>query len=174
MSAATGSRIEAGGPIAVHHERVAALGAVVGLDVRLRAYPGPDPSLDAGQLRLIDRLRVRLPPHVQMRTEVPLPISADQRAWDVMLVGLADGHVLPLDADMRLVDIQAQTRRITLKLRDADLDAVVWLLADTDRNRAAVRSGASSLAETFPVPARRALAALAVGRHPGGSAIVLL
>src|SRR3954467_10276801 len=38
----------------------AAVGAVLGLDVRLRAYPVGDPIRDAGQQALIERLRRRL------------------------------------------------------------------------------------------------------------------
>jgi hypothetical protein len=91
-----------------------------------------------------------------------------------MLLGLTDGPALPVDADTRIVDIQAQTRRLSLKARDTDLDAVIWLLADTAHNRAAVRSAAAILHATFPVSARRALTALGAGRHPGGSAVILL
>jgi transcriptional regulator with XRE-family HTH domain len=76
MSLASASRIEAGGPIHVPLEKVAALGAVVGLDVRLRAFPGPDPSLDAGQIRLIERLRRRLPAQVRLQTEARCPSPA--------------------------------------------------------------------------------------------------
>jgi hypothetical protein len=41
-------------------QELAALGAIVGLDVRLQAYPAGDPIRDAGHLRLLHRLRVRL------------------------------------------------------------------------------------------------------------------
>jgi hypothetical protein len=58
----------------------AALGACVGLDVRLRAYPAGDPIRDAGQQRLLERLRVRLHPSLRRSTEVPLPIEGDPRA----------------------------------------------------------------------------------------------
>jgi transcriptional regulator with XRE-family HTH domain len=166
------SRIELGDSQGVPLESFVRLGASVALDVRLRAYPGADVALDAGQLRLIGRLRKRLPAHVQVVTEVPLPIEADQRAWDAVLRGLDGGPDLPIDADTRLVDVQAQARRITLKLRDSGIGHVVWLLADSVHNRAIVR--AASLPADFPVSPRAALAALAAGRHPGGSAVILL
>ena len=174
MSPSTAGRVESGGPIDVPIERIVRLAAVVGLDVRLRAYPGPDPALDAAQLKVLGRLRDRLPPHVALRTEVPLPIVGDQRAWDGLLVGLRAGPDLPVEADTRLVDVQTQTRRMALKLRDSAFEQVLWLLADTAHNRVAIRAARASLAVDFPVSARAALAALAVGRHPGGSALILL
>jgi hypothetical protein len=65
-----------------------AIGATVGRDIRLRAYPAGDPIRDAGQQRLLDRLRARLHPGLTMRTEVPLPIAADLRAWDAVIRGV--------------------------------------------------------------------------------------
>jgi hypothetical protein len=169
------SKIERGIVPTVSIEQLARLGAAVGLDVRVRAYPGPSPILDAAQMALLGRLRARLPKHLLFRTEVPLPSLGDQRAWDASisrLVGIAD--VLPVEAETRLVDGQAQFRRISLKLRDSGLEHVLVVLADTRRNRGVLRSASSILSGDFPVSPRRALAALSAGHHPGGSAIVLI
>ena len=176
MSSSQGSRIERGELVTVSQDQLARLGAVVELDVRTRSYPGPDASLDGSQLGLIGRLRGRVPATNPIRTEVPLPIPGDQRAWDGMILGLAGGPDtrLPFDADTHLVDLQAQSRRLTLKLRDAGIEHVLWLIARTRHNREVLDAGAASLAADFPISARRALAALAEGRHPGGSSIVLL
>ena len=175
MSGMQVSRIERGIVPTISVEQLARLGAAVGLDVRVRAYPGPSPVLDASQMALLGRLRARLPKHLLFRTEVPLPSIGDQRAWDASigrLVGIAD--VLPVEAETRLVDGQAQFRRIALKLRDSGLEHVLVVLADTRRNRDVLRSAASILVGDFPVSPRRALAALSAGHHPGGSAIVLI
>jgi len=175
MSGMQVSRIERGILPTVSIEQLARLGAAVGLDVRVRAYPGPSPVLDAAQMALLGRLRARLPKHLLFRTEVPLPSVGDQRAWDAYisrLVGIAD--VLPVEAETRLVDGQAQFRRISLKLRDSGLEHVLVVLADTRRNRDVLRSASSILDGDFPVSPRRALAALSAGHHPGGSAIVLI
>jgi hypothetical protein len=51
---------------------------------------------------------------------------------------------------------------------------VLLLVADTRHNRLSVRAAETAIRTAFPIPARRALAALAAGRHPGGSAIVFL
>ena len=168
-------RIERGKLTTVSVDQLARVGAAVGLDVRVRVYPGPDPVLEAGQVALLGRLRGRLHPDLGFRTEVPLPIPGDQRAWDAIidrLRGLA--RHLPVEADTRLVNGQDQLRRVMLKLRDSGFDHVLFLLADTRMNREALAATASTFAVDFPVSPRRALAALATGEHPGGSALVLL
>jgi len=149
----------------------AALGAGVGLDVRLRAYPAGDPIRDAGQQRLLERLRLRLHPSLRWSTEVPLPIEGDLRAWDAMIRG-TDWR-LPVEAETALDDIQATERRLTLKRRDGEADHVILLVADTRRNRRALAAAPGAFAE-LPLRTREILADLARGTHPGGSGIVIL
>lgn len=168
-------RIERGVLPAVSVDQLARVGAVLGLDVRVRAYAGPDPLLDAGQVALLGRLRDRSHADLSFRTEVVLPIVGDQRAWDALIGGLTGlMPELPVDADTRLVDRQAQVRRLMLKLRDSGFDAVLWVIADTRGDRDALAAGASTILPDFPISARKALGALADGRHPGGSAVVLI
>ncbi|HSL77215.1 MAG TPA: helix-turn-helix transcriptional regulator [Candidatus Limnocylindrales bacterium] len=175
MSGAQVARIERGILPTVSVDQLARIGAVVGLDVRVRAYPGPDPTLDAAQAGLLGRLRDRLAADLGFRTEVPLPIAGDKRAWDAVIDRLRGiASVLPVEAESRFVDGQAQVRRVMLKLRDSGLDSVLLVVADTRANRRAVAAASSILLADFPIPARRALAALAAGDHPAGSAIVLL
>jgi len=175
MSGAHVGRIERGVVATVSLDQLASIGAVVGLDVRVRAYPGPAAIVDAGQVALLGRLRERLPDHLGFRAEVPLPFRGDQRAWDAMidrLLGLSD-H-LPVEAESRLIDVQAQVRRIMLKLRDSGLAHVLVVVSDTRRNREALAAAASAVLGDFPIPPRRALRALAAGHHPGGSSIIRL
>ena len=168
-------RIERGSLRTASVDQLARVGAAVGLDIRVRAYPGPDPVLEAGHVALLGRLRPRLHPNLGFRTEVILPIPGDQRAWDGFidrLTGVA--NQLPVEAETRLIDGQGQLRRVMVKLRDSGLDHVLLLLADTRLNREAFAATAATFAVDFPVSPRRALAALAAGEHPGGSAVVLL
>lgn len=168
-------RIERGVLRSVSLEQLARVGATVGLDVRVKAYPGPDALLEAGQIALLGRLRGRAHTELSFRTEVVLPILGDQRAWDALIGGLTGQESqLPVDADTRLVDGQAQVRRLMLKLRDSGFGSVLWVLADTHANRDALAAGASTILPNFPVSARRALGALTAGEHPGGSAVVLI
>jgi transcriptional regulator with XRE-family HTH domain len=156
--------------------QLARIGAVVGVDVRVRVYPGPAPLRDAAQLALLDRLRARLHPDLTLRTEVPLPIEGDQRAWDGVIKGFVAPatSTLPAEAETRIHDFQAQTRRVILKCRDAGMDHILFVVAGTRSNRRAIIAVGAAVYELFPVPPRDALAALAAGEHPGGSALVFL
>ena len=175
LSPSQAGRIERAALPSVSVDQLARLGAAVGLDVRVRAYPGPDPILEAGQIAVLHRLRGRLNPALGFRTEVPLPIVGDQRAWDAMIAELRGvSSLMPVEAESRLTDGQGQIRRIMLKLRDSGLQHVLLVVADTRRNRDAVAAAASTILADFPIPQRRAMAALAEGEHPGGSALVLL
>jgi transcriptional regulator with XRE-family HTH domain len=155
--------------------QLARIGAVVGLDVRVRAYPGPGHTRDAGQLKLMRTFRERL--HADLRMELEVPVApGDQRAWDSVITRFADDPTarLPAEFDSVVADFQAQVRRITLKAGDAGSDYVLWVVAATRRNRAAIREAGSIVAGTFPVSTRAALRALRQGRHPGGSSLILI
>ena len=163
----------------IPYEDVVLIGAAVGLDVRLRDYPGPDAVVDAGQVKVLRRLRSIVPAGVDMPLEVGLPGLGEQRAWDTVLRGLTPAErggltELPVDVETRLIDGQGQLRRISLKCRDGGHEAVLIVVADTHQNRRAVGELAPLLATGFPVSARAALAAIRAGRHPGGSALVFI
>jgi transcriptional regulator with XRE-family HTH domain len=149
----------------------AALGAAVGLDVRLRAYPAGDAIRDAGQQRLLVRFRRRLHTSLRLPTEVPLPNDGDLRAWDAMIRG-TDWR-LAVEAETVLGDIQAVERRIALKRRDGGIDHVILVVADTPRNRRALAAAPTAFA-AFSRDARATLRALAAGANPGSSAILIL
>jgi transcriptional regulator with XRE-family HTH domain len=150
---------------------LAAYGSVVGMDVRLSAYRAGDAIRDAGQQRLLGRLRERLDPGLRMPTEVPLPIDGDRRAWDAMIVG--DGWRAGVEAETVLDDIQAVERRLGLKRRDGGLDHVILLVADTRRNRLALAAAPNAFGD-LPLRTRGVLRALAAGRDPDGGGIVIL
>jgi transcriptional regulator with XRE-family HTH domain len=171
-------RIERSRHEAVTVVQLARIGAVIGLDVRVRAYPGPDPIRDAAQTALLARFRERLHPDLTFRNEVPLPIENDLRAWDGVVGGFRGAdprqRVIPTEAETRIHDVQSQFRRIELKARDAGMEHVIVVIADTGGNRTAIAVAGASLRDRFPISARRALAALGRGDHPGGSALIFL
>jgi hypothetical protein len=105
-------------------------------------------------------------------TEVPLPTSGDQRAWDAVL-RLQSARVC-VEAETRPTDLQALSRAVALKRRDAGVDTVVLLLADTRHNRELVRLYSDVLVADYPVKGRAALAALTRGEAPSGSSVLLL
>jgi transcriptional regulator with XRE-family HTH domain len=178
LSASQVGRIERSRHGAVTAVQLARIGAVVGFDVRIRAYPGPDPIRDAAQTALLARFRERLHPRLTFRTEVPLPIGTDLRAWDGVIGGLRgtddQPRILPTEAETRINDVQAQFRRIELKARDAAMEHVIVVILDTATNRAGIRAATAVLADRFTISARQALAALGRGEHPGGSALIFL
>jgi transcriptional regulator with XRE-family HTH domain len=176
LSGSQVSRIERALAGAATVRQLARVGAVVGLDIRIRGYPGPDPLRDAAQIRLLDRIRYRLDARLTFRTEVPLPGTGDRRAWDGWIDGFQETseHIgLPVEAETRIIDLQASTRRLALKMRDGSIECVLLIVADTRSNRAAIHAAGIAVSELFPVTPRSAWAALAAGRHPGGSALLL-
>ena len=166
------SRIERGVAMRVPYETLVLIGAALGLDVPVRAFPSGDPIRDAAQLALLAKLRVLLPAPLTWRTEVPLNIGGDQRAWDVVIGG--PGWRVPVDAESRLRDVQACTRRVALKRRDDGSGTVILLVADTRHNRRALALAAPDLVGDFPISGRAVLASLMNGEQPPGSGIVLL
>jgi transcriptional regulator with XRE-family HTH domain len=170
MSTSQASRIERGLVPSLSLEQAVRLGVAVGLDLAARFYPAGDPVRDAAHVALIERLRARLHPSLVLLTEVPLPIPGDRRAWDAVIRGL--GWHMPVEAETRPRDMQALDRRIALKLRDGGFDKILLLLLDSAANRRLLRSGA--MPSRLVVDGRSALARLAEGRDPGGSAVVLL
>ncbi|MBI3745403.1 MAG: helix-turn-helix domain-containing protein [Chloroflexi bacterium] len=172
MSHAQFGRIERGDMEHVTLEQVACAGAVVGLRLTARLYPDGDPVRDAAQLRLISRLRRCLPDGVGWRTEVPLPIPGDRRAWDA--VATLSGGDVAFEAETRLLDVQALERRVALKQRDGAVERIVLLIADSAANRRAIELHRADLRASFPLDARAILGALRDGRRPDGSGLVML
>jgi transcriptional regulator with XRE-family HTH domain len=165
------SRIENAAARNVSIRQVDELAAVLGLRLSVKLYPSGRPLRDAAQLALLERLRLRLPRSLVWRTEVPLPLSGDLRAWDASIDG--DGWTMFVDAETRIRDVQALERRTALKQRDTGTNRVILLIADTRSNRA-VLSGIGHPLIRDARSGSSILAALAAGRDPGGSGIVLL
>jgi transcriptional regulator with XRE-family HTH domain len=172
ISPAQISRIEHGALRHVAYETIVALAAALGMDVPLRAYPSGEPVRDAAQLALLARFRARLPTELRHRSEVPLGIPGDRRAWDEVILG--PGWSLPVEAETRLRDVQALHRRFALKCRDGGTERAILLVADTRHNRHVLRLASAEFGAAFPVPGNVALAALDRREMPPGSAVILL
>ena len=165
-------RIERGLIRTVSLIQLSRLLSVVGLELSARAYPAGSPIRDHPQLQLLGRLRLEVPTPIQWQSEVLIGPSGDLRAWDAVLAVGQDR--IGVEAETRLVDVQAVQRRIALKCRDSGIPLAILLLSNTRSNRAAVRAFGASLRATFPIMGSEALQALRAGRLPGGSAVVLL
>jgi hypothetical protein len=172
MSETMFGRIERARLREVTVEQLAIASAAVGLRFNGRAYPDNDPVRDEAHARLLQRFRNELPARTPWRTEVPLPIMGDLRAWDAQCV--FDKTTVGIEAEMRLFDLQALDRRIALKRRDGDLAIVVLLVADTNANRRHLREHREQLRPNFPLDTRAVLATIRLGRPPSTSGIVVL
>ena len=117
MSHAQFGRIERGELSTISLDQLSRACAAVGLRLVARAVPGTGRAVDEGQLALLNRFRALLPTGTPVRTEVPLPIAGDRRAWDA-IADLAPRSI-PLEAEARLRDCQAVERRCALKMRDS-------------------------------------------------------
>ena len=172
MSAAQISRIERGLLAHVALEDLARIAAVLGLDLSARLYPLGDPIRDVAQQALLDRLRSRSHPSLRWRTEVPLPITGDRRAWDAVVRG--PGFTVAVEAETRLQDVQAMVRRIALKQRDGGMDHVVLLVSDTRHNREVLAASRDSMRGDFPGDTRAILRRFAAAEALDASGLVLL
>ena len=171
ISHAQFGRIERAAIPNVSVEQLCRACAAVGLRFAGRAYPDGDPVRDRAQLALIERLRALLPSTITIRTEVPLPIERDRRAWD--LVALVEPDPTAVEAESRLWDIQALLRRLELKQRDGGMRCVILLVNDTPANRRVLALHRSDLLVTFPLSGREVLASLKGCATPANGMLVL-
>jgi transcriptional regulator with XRE-family HTH domain len=113
----------------------------VGLDVSFKAYPGRRPTRDAAHARKLTKFVGHVRKPLRYGLEVLLPPRdrvPEQRAWDAMIFG-PDGDT-GIELEMRLYDVQAQTRRISMKWRDSGADRLLLLINDTESNRRVLRT----------------------------------
>jgi hypothetical protein len=174
VSHARVGRFERGEIAGAGIEFIGAYFAVVGLELSLRAYPAGDPLRDRAHAALLDRLRRELHPSLSWRTEVPLPVERDLRAWDAEIRGGPPPWRVRVEAETRVTDGQALERKVALKVRDGGPGHVLILIADTRSNRAVLSRLRAELREGFPLANRDILPALRAGRDPGGGGIVVL
>ena len=156
---------------ALRIDLTAEIAAVLGLQLSVGLHPDGEPVRDRGHLALLGRLHGRLPPGLQWRTEVPVPLTGDRRSADAVITGV--GFEILVEAETHLDDIQALERAIAAKARDMGLKRAMLLVADTRHNRAVIND-TEELERRFPIGTRRCLAALAQRRDPGGDALAIL
>jgi transcriptional regulator with XRE-family HTH domain len=82
MDFSTFAKVERGQLRSVTLDQLALACAAVGLEPSMRAYLRGDAVRDAPQLRVLLRLRSRLPASAPWQTEVPMPFPGDLRALD--------------------------------------------------------------------------------------------
>jgi transcriptional regulator with XRE-family HTH domain len=165
------SRMERQKRPTVSVDEVARHAAALGLRLSAKLYPEGPAVRDAGQLRLIARLRGEVNAQLEWRTEALIGGPGDLRAWDVRLDGPGS---IGIDAETHLRDVQAVQRRFEAKWRDGGVDRIVFVIARTRHNLAVLSEYRDALRSTFPADTREILHALRRGRLPERNGIVLL
>jgi transcriptional regulator with XRE-family HTH domain len=154
-------------------EHLATFASSLGLRLRLALYPDGEPIRDRVQLRLLDAFHARIHPSLGWRTEVSLPLRNDRRAWDALAT--ADDGWTAIEAITRLGAVDATLRATNQKQRDDPrIRRVVLVVADTARNRDALRLAVASIRAEYPLGSREVLSALASGSAPPLNGIVLM
>ena len=164
-------RIEAGAAPHVDVGVLSRVASVLGHEISVGVHPLGAPVRDAAHVALLGRFRARLPPSIDWRTEVPVPLEGDLRSADATID--APEFDAMVEAETRLDDVQASERRARTKQRDLGRRRLILLVADTRHNRAVIRA-VPDLREQFPIGTRACISALARGRDPGGDCLILL
>ncbi len=173
VSASYYGRIERGEVQAPRFEVLWAIGAALGLDLRLAVFPEGEPVHDQAQLPILEVARGMLPTTTAWRTEVVLPGDGDLRAWDA--VAMAPDGWTAFEAISRLGVVDATVRHVHQKLRDDPRIArLVLLVADTVRNRQALRAAGAVVRADFPLTTHEVLAHLRAGRTPPLNGIAVI
>lgn len=147
-------------------------GAILGLRLSVRLYPGGRRVLDAPQLALLGRLRERLEPAWRWELEVPVLLERDMRAADARLTR-GDVTII-VEAITRLSDVQSQVRAAKLKARDIGGTRLLLLVGGSSANREALREAVPIVRAAFLTGTRRLLLTLADGRDPGADCLLVL
>ena len=90
-----------------------------------------------------------------------MPIPGDLRSLDGRT--RLDERFVGVEAETRMSDVQALTRRALLKKRDSSVAVLVLLVADTRANRAILVAHRESLRGSFPLDTREILTAISRG-----------
>ncbi len=173
MSGSQLGRLERGRLAQPTLEQLCRAARAVGLHAWLKLYPDDEGVRDAPQLSLLARFEALLAMPLRLRREVGLPIASDRRAWDGRI---SDGErTASIEAESKLDDLQALSRKIELKARDdPDSGVVILVVNRTAHNRRVLATHREALRTQFPLDGAAIARALRRGRVPTASGIILL
>ena len=90
------------------------------------------------------------------------------------LVNVTPRHLVGVDIESRVWDVQAIVRRTRARERDGQVDHILIVLADTAHNRRFADELRDSLGPDYATSARRLIKALRVGVQLAGSGVILV
>jgi hypothetical protein len=167
------SRLEVGRFLDVPVTTLSEIASALGMELHLSVHPIGDPIADKAQQPLVGRfLGVIASPPYRVFREALLPSPGDRRAWDLLL--RLDSLLVGVEAETRVRDIQALTRRIRERERDGGVDHILLILSDTAHNRRLAAQVREALGERFATAPASVLAALRSGRPIPGSALIVM
>ena len=155
---------------------LAEMASVLGYELSIGLHPVGDAVRDRAQLAIGRRVDALFGPAWSVMDEVLLPNPGDRRAWDKLarLRGAEPRHVVGVDIESRIRDVQALVRRTRERERDGGVDAILIVLSDSAANRRLVGHLRESLGPAYATSPRLILAALRQGRPLPGSGVVLI
>lgn len=150
---------------------LAEIGAVLGLELSAGFHPVGAPIRDRGHQALIGRFRSWLHAGIRVSAEVAFPSPGDPRAWDLLLrIGR---QRVGVEAETRIRDVQALSRRLHQRERDGGADVVLLVVSDSAHNRRVVGELRLSLGPEFAATPRELLAGLRTGMPVPRSGVIL-
>jgi transcriptional regulator with XRE-family HTH domain len=173
VSPDTARRVENGDPGA-ELDTLCAVGAAVGLDVVLQAYPSNPPSLrDSGQLVLAQYLCSIA--HPSWKPELEMRAGDHGEAIDLGFFGARE--IIDVEIDRLILDWQKQHRRNNLKrdylaARHQRPVRLVLAIEDTVRNRSALAPHLPFIRTVLPAGTREVRRALRTGEPLGRDGLI--
>lgn len=152
------------------------MASVLGLELSIGVHELGDPIRDKGQQSLGKRFGVLLSPLWRVTHETLLPLPGDRRSWDKLLrlSGATPRHLVGVDLETRIRDIQALVRRTRERERDGAVDQILLVLSDSSTNRRLVTELREALGPAYATSPRMLLNALRQGLALVGSGVVLV
>ena len=152
------------------------LASILGYELSIGLHPVGDPIRDKGAQALGRRFDAHLAPTWRVTNEALLPGPGELRAWDKLLRLQDEGrrHLVGVDLESRIRDIQQLVRRTHLRERDGGVDVILIVLSDSSTNRRLVDELRSALGQSYATSPRAILRALREGRPLPGSGVLLI
>ncbi len=170
------SRMEGGELSDVGVVRLSENASLLGLDLVLSLHVSGDGVRDRAQLKIGARLEAMLSSKWRTMDETLLPTRGDMRAWDktLRLLDSRPRHLVGVDIESRVRDVQALVRRTRLRERDGQVDAILIVLADTGHNRTFIDELRVALGQDYRTQQSDIVRALHSGLPLPGSGVILV
>jgi hypothetical protein len=156
--------------------RLSEMASVLGLELSVGLHPLGDPIRDKGHQALGRRFDAIPARAWRSTSETLLPNPGDQRSWDrlLRLTTSVERHLVGVDLETRIRDIQALVRRTRQRERDGGVDKILLVLSDSATNRSLVDQLRDALGAEYHTSPRAVLACLRRGEPLLGSGVILV